>query len=106
MATAQHQRPLESGVHRDLEGRLNYADYLCLDRLLSAQHPLTSPPHHDEMLFIIQHQVGELWFKLSLYELRAARDPYARTTSILCEDSRASRPCRDSCSSNGESLRH
>jgi hypothetical protein len=42
MATAQHQRPLESGVHRDLEGRLNYADYLCLDRLLSAQNPLAS----------------------------------------------------------------
>ena len=85
MATAQHQRPLESGVHRDLEGRLNYADYLCLDRLLSAQHPLTSPPHHDEMLFIIQHQVGELWFKLSLYELRAARDRIRADDLDSCE---------------------
>ncbi|WP_363351314.1 tryptophan 2,3-dioxygenase family protein [Methylocystis echinoides] len=44
-----------------------------LDQLLSAQQPLSSPPHHDEMLFIIQHQVAELWFKLMLHELRAAR---------------------------------
>ena len=85
MATAQHQRPLESGVHRDLERRLNYADYLCLDRLLSAQHPLASPPHHDEMLFIVQHQVGELWFKLSLYELRAARDRIRADDLNSCE---------------------
>lgn len=74
MDSAQHQRPLEPGIHRDLEGRLTYAEYLHLDRLLSAQHPLSNPPHHDEMLFIIQHQVGELWFKLVLYELSAARD--------------------------------
>lgn len=67
-----HQRPLEPGVHRDLEGRLTYAGYLHLDRLLSAQEPLSRPPHHDELLFIIQHQVSELWFKLMLFELRAA----------------------------------
>ena len=74
MDSPKHQRPLEPGIHRDLMGRLNYADYLQLDRLLSAQHPLSNPIHHDEMLFIIQHQVGELWFKLILYELSAARD--------------------------------
>lgn len=71
---SQHPRPLEEGVHRDLQGRLDYAGYLRLDLLLAAQRPLSEPAHHDEMLFIIQHQVGELWFKLILHELRAARD--------------------------------
>ncbi len=74
MSMAQHPRPLEPGIHRDLGRRMNYADYLRLDRLLSAQSPLSTPPHHDEMLFIIQHQVTELWFKLTLHELRAARN--------------------------------
>ena len=74
MSDFQHQRPLEPGIHRDLQGKLNYADYLHLDRLLSSQQPLSQPPHHDEMLFIILHQITELWFKLILYELRAARD--------------------------------
>src|SRR5438105_5020538 len=74
MAGPQHERPLEPEVHRALEGQLTYAGYLQLDRLLSAQHPLSSPPHHDELLFIVQHQVTELWFKLILFELRAARE--------------------------------
>jgi tryptophan 2,3-dioxygenase len=74
MVSPHHEPPLEPEVHRNLEGRLTYAAYLDLDRLLSAQHPLSSPPHHDEMLFIIQHQVTELWFKLILYELLAARE--------------------------------
>lgn len=85
MASVQHQRPLESGVHRDLKGRLSYAEYLDLDRLLSAQHPLSTPPHHDEMLFIIQHQVTELWFKLILHELRAARDRIRADDLDPCE---------------------
>jgi tryptophan 2,3-dioxygenase len=72
MSASAHHRPLEPGVHRDLEGRLTYSGYLHLDRLLGAQEPLSHPPHHDEMLFIIQHQVAELWFKLMLFELRAA----------------------------------
>lgn len=72
MPPPEHRRPLEPGVHRDLAGRRTYASYLQLDRLLGAQEPLSRPPHHDEMLFIIQHQVGELWFKLVLFELRAA----------------------------------
>ena len=45
-----------------------------LDQLLGAQHPLSVPPHHDELLFIIQHQTTELWLKLVLHELRSARD--------------------------------
>src|SRR3712207_3410429 len=43
------------------------------DVLLSAQHPRSSPPHHDELLFIIQHQTNELWLKLILHELQAVR---------------------------------
>lgn len=51
---------------------LDYATYLGLGELLSAQRPLSDPPHHDELLFIVQHQTTELWFKLMLHELRAA----------------------------------
>src|SRR5712691_8082614 len=63
---------LEPSVVTDFQGRMTYGGYLQLDRLLSAQVPLSQPPHHDEMLFIIQHQTTELWFKLMLHELRAA----------------------------------
>lgn len=47
---------------------LTYADYLALDRLLQLQRPRSDPPEHDEMLFIVIHQVYELWFKLLLHE--------------------------------------
>lgn len=50
---------------------MTYADYLKLDAILGAQHPLSSA--HDEMLFIIQHQTSELWMRLAIHELRAAR---------------------------------
>lgn len=63
-------RPIEEGVTTDLAGRLTYGGYLRLDRLLDAQHPLSD--HHDEMLFIVQHQVTELWLKLVVHELRSA----------------------------------
>jgi len=72
MAVDRNQRPLEEGIHTDLSGRMTYAGYLRLDRLLSAQQPLSRPPHHDELLFILQHQVSELWMKLLIHELRAA----------------------------------
>lgn len=67
------ERPLEDGVRRDFRQAMSYGDYLGLDQLLSAQHPLAQPPQHDELLFIIQHQTSELWLKLVLHELRAAR---------------------------------
>ncbi|WP_235498925.1 tryptophan 2,3-dioxygenase family protein [Knoellia sp. Soil729] len=51
---------------------MSYGSYLSLDRLLSAQHPVSNPEHHDELLFIIQHQTSELWLKLVLHELRSA----------------------------------
>ncbi len=67
------QRELEQGIERDLSMGMSYGDYLCLDRLLSAQRPQSDPPLHDEMLFIIQHQTSELWLKLMVHELRSAR---------------------------------
>src|SRR6185312_15435102 len=65
-------RPVEAEVKRDFSAAMSYGDYLHLDELLSAQHPVSRPEHHDEMLFIIQHQTSELWLKLVLHELRAA----------------------------------
>ncbi|WP_202795281.1 tryptophan 2,3-dioxygenase [Janibacter sp. HTCC2649] len=53
---------------------MSYGSYLSLDELLSAQHPASNPEHHDELLFIIQHQTSELWLKLVLHELRSAAD--------------------------------
>lgn len=72
MSIDKNERPLESGVHTELAGRLTYGGYLQLDTLLSAQKPLSDPPQHDELLFITQHQVSELWLKLMIHELRAA----------------------------------
>jgi tryptophan 2,3-dioxygenase len=68
-----HQRPLEPGIVRDFKVNLSYGKYLHLDELLSAQHPVSVPEHHDELLFILQHQTSELWLKLVLHELRAVR---------------------------------
>ena len=63
-------RAIEDTVTTELKGRMTYADYLDLDRLLGGQHPVSD--HHDEMLFIIQHQTTELWIKLVIHELRSA----------------------------------
>ncbi len=72
MTVEKNERPLEAGIHVDLTGSMTYAGYLRLDQLLSAQQRLSDPPHHDEMLFIIQHQTSELWMKLLIHELSAA----------------------------------
>ncbi|GGJ98335.1 tryptophan 2,3-dioxygenase [Luteimonas terricola] len=72
MSIEDNERALEAGIHTELSGRLTYGGYLQLERLLSAQQPVSDPPHHDEMLFIIQHQVSELWLKLLVHELGAA----------------------------------
>lgn len=66
-----NKRELEPGIHTELTGRTTYSDYLQLDRLLAAQGPRSQPPHHDELLFIIQHQTSELWMKLLIHELSA-----------------------------------
>lgn len=63
--------PLEPGVKTDLAGQLSYGDYLALGRLLDCQHPVSAS--HDELLFIVIHQSTELWLKVMVHELRAAR---------------------------------
>jgi tryptophan 2,3-dioxygenase len=63
--------PTWHGAQMDFSRSMSYGDYLGLDRILSAQHPLS--PNHNEMLFIIQHQTSELWIKLMLHELHAVR---------------------------------
>ena len=60
----------EEKAQLDFSKSMSYGDYLHLDEILNAQHPLS--PAHDEMLFIVQHQTSELWMKLMLHELRAA----------------------------------
>jgi tryptophan 2,3-dioxygenase len=60
------------GAQMDFARDMSYGDYLGLDQILNAQHPLS--PDHNEMLFIVQHQTTELWMKLMLHELRAARE--------------------------------
>jgi tryptophan 2,3-dioxygenase len=60
----------ESSSRADVK-QLTYSDYLHVPALTSLQHPRSSPPHHDELLFIVIHQTYELWFKLLLHELDA-----------------------------------
>lgn len=67
-----NKRELEQTIYTDLSRDDDYTGYLALDKLLSAQTPLSDPPHHDEMLFIIQHQVAELWIKLLIHEIGGA----------------------------------
>ena len=50
---------------------MTYSDYLALDRILDAQHPISD--NHDEMLFILMHQTKELWLKQMLRELALSR---------------------------------
>jgi tryptophan 2,3-dioxygenase len=68
---AENQRPLEDGIVHDFKVNLSYGRYLHLDEILHAQHPVSVPEHHDELLFILQHQTSELWLKLVLHELQA-----------------------------------
>ena len=68
------RRPLEAGIVRDFAVNLSYGRYLHLDEILAAQHPVSRPEHHDELLFILQHQTSELWLKLVLHELRTVAD--------------------------------
>jgi len=81
-------RELEPGLVTDLANRLSYGGYLRLDKVLTAQEPLSgtanTPPRHDEMLFIIQHQVSELWLKLIIHELKAAVEFVRRDKLEAC----------------------
>src|SRR3954464_1587375 len=71
--STRHERPLEDSIVSGFKVNLSYGKYLHLDEILSAQHPVSRPEHHDELLFILQHQTSELWLKLILHELGAVR---------------------------------
>ena len=70
MGVENNTRDIEETVVTDFTDRMSYGGYLDLDTLLSAQKPLSD--HHDELLFIIQHQTTELWMKLMVHELIGA----------------------------------
>ena len=69
--SGQPYDPAQEGAQMAFDGRMSYSDYLGLEKLLAAQHPISDA--HDEMLFIVQHQTSELWMRLCLHELDAAR---------------------------------
>ena len=66
-----HFDDASQGAKMDFARDMSYGDYLGLDAILNAQHPLSEA--HDEMLFIVQHQTSELWMRLAIHELQAAR---------------------------------
>ena len=57
----------------DSQSAVNYTNYLAIDDLLQLQRPVSEGPEHDEMLFIVIHQVYELWFKQLLHEIDAVK---------------------------------
>lgn len=63
--------PGTDGAKMNFSEAMSYGDYLHLEHILQQQHPLSEA--HDEMLFIIQHQTSELWMKLIIHEMAAAR---------------------------------
>ena len=71
MPVENNTREFDPEIVTDFRDKMSYGSYLDLDTLLSAQQPGEPPEHHDELLFIIQHQTTELWLKLVLHELRA-----------------------------------
>ena len=73
MAVEENTREIESTIVTDLRDQLTHDSYLGLDTPPASQHPRSEPEHHDELLFIIQHQTTELWLQLVLHELDDAR---------------------------------
>lgn len=70
MEKKERRDPTEASIHTDFKNNMTYGEYLSLDKILAGQNRLSD--HHDEMLFIIIHQVSELWMKLILHELKGA----------------------------------
>lgn len=70
MSTSNYD-PAKDGAKMRFDGAMSYGDYLQIDDILGRQTCLSDA--HDEMLFIIQHQTSELWMKLAIHELAAAR---------------------------------
>src|SRR3546814_14207475 len=92
MAIDNNERALEDSIHTDLAGRMTYAGYLQLDRLLSSQVTLSDPPHHAELLFIIQHPTSELWLQLLIHELSAEVEHLRG--AIPCQSCMVVAPCQ------------
>jgi len=67
---SSNYREMEDSIKTDFQDDMSYADYLNLEKILSAQQPQSD--QHDEMLFIVIHQASELWLKLAGHEITAA----------------------------------
>ncbi len=83
--------PETEGAQMSFDGRMSYGDYLRLDKILTAQAPLSDA--HDEMLFIVQHQASEIWMRLVIHELMSvcehiAKDDLAPSFKMLSRVSR------------------
>ncbi|MGN8022626.1 tryptophan 2,3-dioxygenase [Phyllobacterium sp. 22229] len=83
--------PETEGAQMSFDGRMSYGDYLRLDKILTAQAPLSHA--HDEMLFIVQHQASEIWMRLVIHELMSvcehiAKDDLAPSFKMLSRVSR------------------
>ncbi|MBA8901874.1 MULTISPECIES: tryptophan 2,3-dioxygenase [unclassified Phyllobacterium] len=83
--------PETEGAQMSFDGRMSYGDYLRLDKILTAQSPLSDA--HDEMLFIVQHQASEIWMRLVIHELMSvcehiAKDDLAPSFKMLSRVSR------------------
>src|SRR5690554_5979983 len=74
--------PAKDGAQMEFKNRMSYGDYLDLEQVLTAQHPLSDA--HDEYLFIIQHQTSELWMKLALHEMAAIKAEIANDNLQPC----------------------
>ncbi|WP_262696212.1 tryptophan 2,3-dioxygenase [Kordiimonas aquimaris] len=74
--------PKDDGAEMSFDGRMSYGDYLQLHKVLDAQSPLSEA--HDEYLFIIQHQTSELWMRLALHEMSAAKEAIQKDDLPTC----------------------
>ena len=73
---------IEPGVITPSDAMITYSSYLKVTELISLQSRLSEPAKHDEMLFIIIHQVYELWFKQILHEMDRAEDQLVNLKSF------------------------
>jgi tryptophan 2,3-dioxygenase len=76
----------DGAAHHSSDSLLSYSSYLRIPDLLNLQNQLSSPPTHDELLFVIIHQTYELWFKELLHDLDAVVESLARVASRQWRD--------------------
>ena len=73
---------IEDGLIKPTSSMVTYSSYLKVHEILSLQNQLSSPPEHDELLFIVIHQTYELWFKQLLHELDLAECELGKNNSF------------------------